>query len=122
MEDYYKEIEIAMIRANVEEDRESTMARFLVGLNQEIANLVKLQHYVELEDMMHMTIKIENQLKRRGSNTRQNLSSSSSWMSNFVKKEEKQAIAKPKIEQRQETISHGSQGCNAPAIYEGPTM
>ena len=27
------------------------MARFLVGLNREIANLVELQYYVELENM-----------------------------------------------------------------------
>ena len=33
VEDYYKEMEIVMIRANVEEDREATMARFLNGLN-----------------------------------------------------------------------------------------
>ena len=36
------------------------MARFLGGLNREIVNLVKLQHYVELEDIVHMAIKIEN--------------------------------------------------------------
>jgi len=29
VEDYYKEMEIAMIRVNVEEDRETTMARFI---------------------------------------------------------------------------------------------
>ena len=40
VEDYYKEIEIAMIRANVEEDREATMAHFLNGLNQDIANVI----------------------------------------------------------------------------------
>ena len=33
VEDYYKEMEIAMIRADVEEDRKATMARFLNGLN-----------------------------------------------------------------------------------------
>jgi hypothetical protein len=33
MDDYYKEMEIALIRANVEEDKEATMARFLNGLN-----------------------------------------------------------------------------------------
>ena len=33
VDDYHKEMEIAMIRANVEEDREATMARFLNGLN-----------------------------------------------------------------------------------------
>ena len=49
MKDYYKEMEIAMIRADVEENREATMARFLNGLNQEIANIVELQHYVEIE-------------------------------------------------------------------------
>ena len=75
VKDYYKEMEIAMIRANVEEDQEATMARFLVGLNGEITNLVELQHYVELEDMVHMAIKIESQLKRRGSSTQQNPSS-----------------------------------------------
>ena len=32
VEDYHKEIEIAMIKANVEEDRKATMTRFLNGL------------------------------------------------------------------------------------------
>ena len=66
MEEYYKEMEILMIQANVEEDREAIMARFVVSLNREIANIV--EHYVKLEDMVHMAIKVENQLKRRGSN------------------------------------------------------
>ncbi|PKI50181.1 hypothetical protein CRG98_029425, partial [Punica granatum] len=51
MEDYHKEMEIALIRANIEEDEEATMARFLCGLNREIANVVELQHYVEIEEM-----------------------------------------------------------------------
>jgi len=37
----------------VQEDRKATMARFLQGLNRDIANVVELQ-YVELEDMVHM--------------------------------------------------------------------
>ena len=65
VEDYFEDMEVAMIRANAEEYREATMARFVVGLNREIANLVELQHYVELEDMVHMAIKIKNQFKRR---------------------------------------------------------
>ena len=31
-----------MIRSNIEEDKEGTMARFLHGLNQDIANVVDL--------------------------------------------------------------------------------
>ena len=36
MEVYYQEMEVAMIRANMEEDREATMSRFLVGLNPKL--------------------------------------------------------------------------------------
>ena len=61
MEEYYKEMEVAMVRSNIEEDREAAMARFLEVLNREIQNVVELQHYVELKDMV-----IENQVKRRG--------------------------------------------------------
>ena len=80
-----------MTRANIEEDREATMARFLVGLNRQIQNVVELQHYVELEHMVHMAIKIENQVKRRdGTNTcsEPNLILST-WKSNQWRKEDK---------------------------------
>ena len=84
MEEYYKEMEVSIARENIEEDREATMARFLAGLNREIQNVVELQQYVELEDMVYMAIKIENQVKRRGnSNTCSTPSpSSSAWKSN----------------------------------------
>ena len=96
VDNYHKEMEIAMIQANVEEDREATMARFLNGLNWDIANVVELQHYVELEDMVHMAIKVEQQLKRKGTRSFQNPSSSASWRSNGRKDEG--AIFKSKIE------------------------
>ena len=66
VDEYFKEMELALIRANVQEDREATMARFLNGLKKEIADVVELQHYVELEDMVHMAIKVEKQHKRKG--------------------------------------------------------
>ena len=94
MDDYHKEMKIAMIRANIEEDREATMARFLNGLNQDIANVVELQHYVELKDMVHMAIKVERQLKRKGIRSFQNTGSSTSWRSNGRKKE--RAVLSPK--------------------------
>jgi dTDP-glucose pyrophosphorylase len=67
MDDYYKEMEITMIQANVIEDREATLARFLNGLNRKIVNMVELEHYVELEDMVHTAMKTERQIKKRGS-------------------------------------------------------
>ena len=60
--------------------------------------MVELQYYVELEDMVHMTIKIENQVKKRSSsNTRSAPSpSSSTWKSNQWRKKEKPPNAKLK--------------------------
>ncbi|KAL4333528.1 hypothetical protein GQ457_07G010220 [Hibiscus cannabinus] len=66
VEDYFKEMEVAMIRANIDEDREATMARFLAGLDPNIASVVELEHYVEIDDMVHMAMKVEKQLKRKG--------------------------------------------------------
>jgi hypothetical protein len=59
VEDFHNEMEVAMIRANVEEDRAALMARFLSGLNRDIANVDELHHYVEVEDMVHMAMKVE---------------------------------------------------------------
>ena len=43
IEEYYKEIEIAMIQANVTEDDEQTMARLLNGLNHPIKKIADFQ-------------------------------------------------------------------------------
>jgi hypothetical protein len=80
VEDYHKEMEVAMIRANVEEDREATMAKFLSGLNRDIANVIELQHYVEIEDMVRMAMKVERQLKRKGT-ARYTSVSNTTWKS-----------------------------------------
>jgi hypothetical protein len=61
VEEYHKEMEVAMIRANVKEDWAATMARFLSGLNRDIVNVVELHHYVVVEDMVHMAMKVERQ-------------------------------------------------------------
>jgi len=67
VDEYFKKIKIAMMKANLIEDREVTMAGFLYELNRDIANVVELQHCVELKDMVHMATKVESQIKRRGS-------------------------------------------------------
>lgn len=40
IDDYFKEMKVTIIRSNMEEDREATMAQIPSGLNQEIANIV----------------------------------------------------------------------------------
>ena len=110
MDDYYKEMKIAMIQTNVEEDKEAIMERFLNGLNQDIANVVELQHYVELEDMVHMAVKVERQLKRKGTWSFQNLGFSALWRSNGRK--DKGAFFKSKTEPPKTRGKTKSQTCN----------
>ena len=95
VEDYYKEMEVAMIRADIEEDREATMARFLAGLNRDITNIVELQHYVEVTDMVHMAIKVEKQLKRKGVSRSYTNPSTNKWS---------QGTSKPPIRAKEPAI------------------
>jgi hypothetical protein len=96
VEEYQKELEVAMIRANVNEDEEVTMSRFLNGLNRDIANVVELQSYVDLEELVHLAIKVEGQLKRKG-NTRSEAYTGSSlgWKMNY--RREGSASSKPLV-------------------------
>ena len=68
-------MEITMIRANVEEDREAIATRFLNGLNWEIPDKLELQHYGEIKEMVHVAIKIEQQLKSGNTRVAPSLSS-----------------------------------------------
>lgn len=69
-----------MIKANVE-DRKATIVRFIKGLSKENVNVVDLQHYIEMEELLHKAIKVEKQMKSR--EVRFGSSSSPSWKSNW---------------------------------------
>ncbi|XP_071923187.1 uncharacterized protein [Coffea arabica] len=70
VEDYHKEIEMAMMRANIQEDNEATMARFLRGLNPDLQDALELQHYLDMHDLLELAIKAERGKKlRRGALT-----------------------------------------------------
>jgi hypothetical protein len=58
VEEYHKELEVVMIKTNVIKDEEVTMSRFLSGLNKD-SNMVELQPYMDLEDLVHLAIKVE---------------------------------------------------------------
>ncbi|XP_010551211.1 PREDICTED: uncharacterized protein LOC104821896 [Tarenaya hassleriana] len=108
VEEYFKEMEILMIRADIEEDREATLQRFLGGLNQDIQDRVELQHYVEVEELLHLAIKCERQLKRRANSRPTYSKGSSSMRSSFVK-EEKYAPGS-KQETKPTTSNQGNRG------------
>ena len=95
MAEYYQEIETMMERANVREEEEDTMPRFLGGLNQEIAHLVDINPPSYLEDMYHYALKIEDQLKeekehsKRYTSRTNTFSNSKTWIKDsFVNRNE----------------------------------
>ena len=65
VEDYYKEMDTLMDQLNLDEDREVLMARFLNGLNTEIADKTDLPLYSDIEELLHIPIKIERQIQQR---------------------------------------------------------
>ncbi|XP_013639588.1 PREDICTED: uncharacterized protein LOC106344830 [Brassica oleracea var. oleracea] len=66
VEDYHQEMEILMIKADVDEPLDATMDRFLTGLNRDIQDRMELQEYDNMEQMLHKAILIEQQVKRKG--------------------------------------------------------
>ena len=80
VEEYYKELEVLMLQANLEEDEEVTMVRFLSGLSNDIRDVVELQEYVDMEELLHKSMKVEQQLKRKGMTKKSSSNyNSSSW-------------------------------------------
>ena len=61
MDEYSDEMENLMIKASVVEEKSQTIARFLGGLNKEIADVVELQSYADLDDLVNLAIKVERQ-------------------------------------------------------------
>ena len=44
---------------------EVIMVRLMNGFNHDITHIVKLHHYVELEEMVYMVVNVEKQLKQK---------------------------------------------------------
>ena len=58
-------MEISLIRSNIEETNEATMARFMNGLNRDIQDVVELQSYNNMDELIHRAVKVEQNLKRK---------------------------------------------------------
>ena len=62
VDEYYKEMEISMMRANVNEYEEQSMARFMNGLNYPIKKIVEFQPYASLVELVHQASKAERHM------------------------------------------------------------
>ena len=53
VETYYREMWIALTRANIQECEEATMARFMEGLHPRIRDIVELHDHVSMDSLLH---------------------------------------------------------------------
>jgi len=60
-------MELYMMRASIRENESTTIARFLSGLNLEIRYRVELLPYQDLNDLVQLCIKVEQQNLRKTS-------------------------------------------------------
>lgn len=91
VEEYRQKMELFMIRVGIEEKEAITIARFLSGLNIHIRDKVELLSYHDLNDLVQLCIKVEQQLLRKTSFKRDSTSSNSyvkvhGGHDNFVRK------------------------------------
>jgi len=71
VEEYRKKMELHMIRAGIRKENNTTISRFLSGLNLEIKDKVELLPYRDLNDLIQLCIKVEKQILREESNQKQ---------------------------------------------------
>jgi len=67
VDDYFKELDMLLIKVDMHESDEAKMARFVSGLRREIQDVVEFHHYYSLKTLVHLTIKVESQIARKNS-------------------------------------------------------
>nr|KYP35416.1 hypothetical protein KK1_043551 [Cajanus cajan] len=86
VEEYRQTMELYLMRAGIREEEDITIARFLSGLTFEIRDKVELLPYRDLNDLVQLCIKVEQQNLRKIFKTS---SYSSSYSKNDYKREGK---------------------------------
>lgn len=60
LDDYYKDMEVCLIRGNISEDKEAIMTHSLQELDSDVRDVVELQNYVEVEELMDQATKVNS--------------------------------------------------------------
>jgi len=87
VEEYRQKMELYMMRASIRETESTTIARFLSALNLEIRNRVELLPYQDLNDLLQLCIKVEQQNLRKTSSCKEGSYSYSYPRRNFKREE-----------------------------------
>jgi hypothetical protein len=66
VDEYFKEMELLLIRSDIREDEGSGMARFLHGLNDDISSFVEMFPYQTLQDLVDQAMHTGRKIQQEG--------------------------------------------------------
>ena len=66
VEEYFADFDHLMLKGEFEESKEHFIARYFGGLKYEIRNVVTLQPYWSLHDVVKLALKVERQINAKG--------------------------------------------------------
>ena len=113
VEEYRQKMELYMMRTSIRESESTTIARFLSGLNLEIRDRVELLPYQDLNDLIQLCIKVEQQNLRKTSSRREG-----SYPNSYPKRDFKREEGVPK-EKPRETPNNVGKDMLTPPILTG---
>ncbi|KAL5193231.1 putative mitochondrial protein [Glycine soja] len=85
VEEYRQQMELLLLRYGLREEERTIIARFLSGLNMEVKDKVELLSYSDLNELVQLCIRVEQQLKRKPS-------SKSYGFHSYLRKDQTQGI------------------------------
>jgi hypothetical protein len=63
VEEYYQELQIGILRCNLEESEDAAMARFVAGLNHEIQDILEYKDYTNITHLFHFACKAKREVR-----------------------------------------------------------
>jgi hypothetical protein len=84
VKEYYQELQIGMLRCNLEEKEDAAMARFFAGLNRKIQDILEYKDYANVTHLFHFACKAEREVQGRHASAKTNFSTrrTNSWHRN----------------------------------------
>jgi hypothetical protein len=85
VEEYYQELQIGMLRCNLEEREDAAMARFFAGLNREFKDIFEYKDYANITRLLHFACKAEREVQGRHASAKTNFfagRTTNSWQRN----------------------------------------
>jgi hypothetical protein len=70
VEEYYQELQIGMLRCNLEEREDAAMARFVAGLDHEILDILEYKDYTNITCLFHFACKAEREVQGRNTSAK----------------------------------------------------